>query len=226
MSSAEESMRSYYAARAPEYDRVYQKPERQADLRRLQRWLPGVLANSRLLEVACGTGFWTQFIAPVTSEVVALDASSEALAIAKHRVAKGKVKFLVGDAYHLPQDQGTFSAAFAGFWFSHVPKSRQREFLAGLDRVLDPGATVLLLDNLYVAGSSHPISGQDAEGNTYQTRKLDDGSMHRVLKNFPSKAELRALLAGLGERARFTEFEYYWALQYVVTKLSADHPRS
>jgi ubiquinone/menaquinone biosynthesis C-methylase UbiE len=217
MSSTEESMQSYYAARAPEYDRVYQKPERQADLRRLRRWLPPVLADSRLLEVACGTGFWTQFIAPAASEVVALDASAAALAIAIGRVPNGKVKFLVGDAYRLPQDQGRFNAAFAGFWFSHVPRSRQREFLAGLGRVLDPGATVVLLDNLYVAGSSHPISEHDADGNTYQTRELDDGSRHRVLKNFPSEAELRAVVAGLGERAAFTEFEYYWAFRYLAT---------
>lgn len=210
-------MQSYYAARAPEYDRVYQKPERQADLRRLQQWLPPIFAGSRLFEVACGTGFWTQFIAPVASEVVALDASAETMAIAERRVPHGKVRFLVGDAYRLPQDQGKFNAVFAGFWFSHVPRLRQREFLAGLGRRLEPGATVLLLDNRYVPGSNHPISEQDADGNTYQTRKLDDGSTHRVLKNFPSEAELRALLAGLGEQAIFTEFEYYWALQYVAT---------
>lgn len=218
MSNSEASMQSYYAARAPEYDRIYQKPERQTDLKLLMRWLPPIFAGSRLLEVACGTGFWTQFVAPVASEVVAIDASAETMAVAKGRVLEGKVKFLVGDAYRLPEDQGKFSAAFAGFWFSHVPKSRQREFLAGLGRMLNPGATVLLLDNLYVAGSSLPISEQDADGNTYQTRQLDDGSTHRVLKNFPSEAELNALLAGLGERAVFTKLEYYWAFQYEAYK--------
>ena len=218
MSITEVSMQSYYAARAPEYDRVYQKPERQADIRHLRKWLPSIFAGSRLLEVACGTGFWTQFIAPVASEVVALDASPETMAIAKRRVAEGTVKFLVDDAYSLPKDQGNFSASFAGFWFSHVPKNRQREFLAGLGSMLNPGATVLLLDNLYVPGSNHPISEQDPDGNTYQTRRLDDGSTHRVLKNFPSEAELRDLIVGLGERAVFTQFEYYWAFQYVASK--------
>ncbi len=211
-------MQSYYAARASEYDRIYQKPERQADLQRLQQWLPPLFAGSRLLEIACGTGYWTQFIAPVASEVVALDASPETIAIAKHRVAEEAVKFLVGDAYSLPKDQGTFSAAFAGFWFSHVPKNRQREFLTGLGDVLNPGATVLLLDNLYVPGSNLPITEQDSDGNTYQTRTLDDGSTHRVLKNFPSDAALSALIVGLGDCAEFTRFEYYWAFRYVSTK--------
>ena len=55
-------MQSYYAARAGEYDAVYEKPERQADLRQIEQWLPSALYGERLLEVACGTGYWTQFL--------------------------------------------------------------------------------------------------------------------------------------------------------------------
>jgi demethylmenaquinone methyltransferase/2-methoxy-6-polyprenyl-1,4-benzoquinol methylase len=84
--------------------------------------------------------------------------------------------------------------------------------------MLNPGATVVLLDNLYVAGSNLPIAEQDADGNTYQTRTLDDGSMHRVLKNFPAEGDLNALVVGLGERTAFTKFEFYWAFQYVAIK--------
>ena len=35
-----ESMRDYYARRAATYERVYFKPERQADLRAMEAWLP------------------------------------------------------------------------------------------------------------------------------------------------------------------------------------------
>ena len=211
-------MQSYYAARAPEYDQVYQKPERQADLQALRQWLPPLFCGARLLEIACGTGFWTQLIAPLAAELVALDAAPETLGIAMTRVPGEKVRFLVGDAYRLPTDQGQFNAAFAGFWFSHVPRQRQREFLAGLAAVLSPGARVVLLDNLFVEGSNLPITERDAEGNTYQTRKLEDGSIHRVLKNFPAEAELRALIEGLGEHAGYTKFGYYWAFQYVAVR--------
>jgi hypothetical protein len=34
--------------------------------------------------------------------------------------------------------------------------------------------------------SNTPISRRDADGNTYQRRTLDDGSVHEVLKNFPT----------------------------------------
>lgn len=211
-------MQSYYAARAAEYDRVYLKPERQADLQQLQQWVPACFRGARVLEVACGTGYWTQFIAPVAAEIVALDSSPETMAIARRRVPGENVRFMVGDAYRLPNEHGLFDAAFAGFWFSHVPKQRRSEFLAGLGNVLAPGATVVLLDNLFVPGSSTPVAEQDAEGNTYQMRQLADGSSHRVLKNFPSEEELREAVAGVGWKAVFTRFQYFWAMRYVATK--------
>ncbi len=212
------SMHAYYAARAPEYDGIYLKPERQADLRAIEKWLPPIFAGASVLEVACGTGYWTQFIAPVASNVLAIDAASETLAIARDRVAEPRVQFAVGDAYALARHAGKFDAAFAGFWFSHVPKARQREFLQGLNASLKPGATVVLLDNHYVAGSSSPITGQDADGNTYQTRSLSDGSTHRVLKNFPSRTDLQSLVAGPGERFTFTSWQYFWAAGYVLAQ--------
>jgi ubiquinone/menaquinone biosynthesis C-methylase UbiE len=207
-------MQDYYAARAPEYDKVYLKPERQADLRMIERWLPSVFEGANVLEVACGTGYWTQFMAPVASHVLAIDAAPETIAIAQNRVSKEKVTFLVGDAYALPQHEPGPDAAFAGFWFSHVPKARAREFLLGLQAALMPGARVVLLDNLFVAGSSSAISETDSDGNTYQARHLSDGTTHRVLKNFPSEAELRTLMDGIGTRVSYKTWQYFWALEY------------
>jgi ubiquinone/menaquinone biosynthesis C-methylase UbiE len=207
-------MQDYYAARAPEYDRVYLKPERQGDLRAIEAWLAPIFAGANVLEVACGTGYWTRFIAAEAAAVVAVDAAVETLELAKDRVPKGKVQFLVGDAYALAATDPPCDAAFAGFWFSHVPKHRVREFLLGLNAVLAPGATVVLLDNLFVEGSSSPISETNADGNTYQARRLDDGSVHRVLKNFPSQAELRAAAEAVGRGVEYKAWSYFWALTY------------
>ena len=218
MTSVESSMHSYYAARASEYDSIYLKPERQADLRAMECWLPPIFAGASVLEVACGTGYWTQFLAPVAASILAIDAAPETMAIARSRVPEGKVRFLAGDAYDLPHHAEKFDAAFAGFWFSHVPRQRQQEFLAGLNAALRPGARVVLLDNLFVEGNSSPISEQDAAGNTYQTRTLADGSTHRVLKNFPTGNELKSLVAGSSRSAAFKCWQYYWAFEYVVAE--------
>ncbi|MEO8656616.1 MAG: class I SAM-dependent methyltransferase [Ramlibacter sp.] len=211
-------MQDYYAARASEYDRIYLKPERQDDLRQIERWLPPIFAGASVLEVACGTGHWTQFIAPVATHVAAVDAAPDTMRIAQGRPANRKVEFIEGDAYALALGGRRFQRGFAGFWFSHVPKSRVREFLLGFNAALEPGATVVLLDNVYVEGSSTPIGETDNEGNTYQARRLDDGTTHRLIKNFPSQEELRAVTAGLATQVKYKTWRYYWALQYQVAQ--------
>jgi demethylmenaquinone methyltransferase/2-methoxy-6-polyprenyl-1,4-benzoquinol methylase len=217
-------MKAYYAARAAEYDSIYAKPERQADLRAIEQWLPSLFAGATMLEIACGTGYWTQFIAPVAARVVAIDTSPETMRIASQRVPAGKVRFEVGDAYALPPGLGNFSAAFAGFWFSHVPQHRRRAFLRGLEARLLPGARVVLLDNLFVDGSSTPLADTDADGNTFQMRTLRDGSSHRVLKNFPSEAELQACLDAGAGTGHYRTWQHYWAFDYVTGE--HEQPRS
>ena len=167
-----------------------------------------------MIEIACGTGYWTQFIARAAAHIVALDLALETLLLARNRLPANKVSLCVGDAYDLPLGPGCFDAAFAGFWFSHLPKTRRREFLTGLGERLKPGAKVVLLDNRFVEGSSSPITEQDADGNTYQTRILADRSVHRILKNFPLESEMQAMLDGIGENGLLTNWQYFWAFEY------------
>jgi uncharacterized protein (TIGR01244 family) len=49
-----DSMAAYYARRAREYDQVYAKPERQADIHALEALLPGLFTGRRVLELAGG----------------------------------------------------------------------------------------------------------------------------------------------------------------------------
>jgi SAM-dependent methyltransferase len=210
------SLAAYYAKRAAEYERFYAKPERQADLAALRVRLSELFAGRRLLELACGTGWWTEVIAPSAASVTALDFNEEVLAIArKKRYPPGRVSFATGDAYALPDLGRIHDALFAGFWWSHVQLARLDAFLSGAAGALAPGALVAFLDNRYVEGSSTAISRTDADGNTYQTRRLDDGSTHEVLKNFPARAELtgRALRCG-GIDARVEMLPYFWLLVF------------
>jgi demethylmenaquinone methyltransferase/2-methoxy-6-polyprenyl-1,4-benzoquinol methylase len=208
-------LRKYYAERAREYEKIYEKPERQANLRVLENVLPEMLAGRRVLELACGTGYWTQFIAPRARRILAVDAATETLALAKAKeLSPQRVEYRVADVYHLAEDLGAFDGAFAGFWWSHVPARDQPRFLASLDRRLDPGAKVVLLDNVYVEGSSTPLSRRDEEGNTYQTRRLADGSEHVVLKNFPSENDLRKSVERYGHHCQYLRLEFYWVFTY------------
>jgi demethylmenaquinone methyltransferase/2-methoxy-6-polyprenyl-1,4-benzoquinol methylase len=71
------AMQSYYGARAPEYDQVYLKQERKSDLAAIRQWLPPKFSGASVIEVACGTGYWTQFISPVAAHVLAIDTAPE-----------------------------------------------------------------------------------------------------------------------------------------------------
>jgi len=210
-----DSLAAYYARRAGEYERIYAKPERQADLALLRARIAQLFSGRKVLELACGTGYWTCVIAPHAKHVTGIDATEETLEIARAKhYPPGKVEFVRGDAYALPDFDRRHDALFAGFWWSHVPLQRLDGFLHASERDIAAGGLLVFLDNAYVEGSSTPISRRDAEGNTYQTRRLDDGSTHEVLKNFPVDDELRERAGTHGHSVAIERFEYYWLLAY------------
>ena len=205
----------YYRRRAGEYEAIYAKPERQADLAVLRQEVPQRLAGRRVLEIACGTGYWTALVAPLAASVVATDMAEEPMAIARAKTyPPDRVRFTCADAYDLPETLGRFDGALAMFWWSHIPLKQIGSFLASLHRRLERGARVILFDNLYIDGSSTPIAERDAEGNTYQLRSLADGTENRVLKNFPAERELHAALRAHAARFSYRALEYYWLAEY------------
>ncbi len=205
---------SYYARRAAEYERIYAKPERKADLRALEVRIRKMLAGRNVLELACGTGYWTDVFAADAAQVTALDVNEEVLEIARSKKNAAKVIFVRGNAYEIPDFARTHDALFAGFWWSHVPLEKMDIFLETATRSVAPGALIVFLDNRYVAGSSTPVSRRDAEGNSYQARKLDDGSSHEVLKNFPAEGELIQRASRHGRGANVDLLEHYWLLSW------------
>ena len=205
----------YYRRRAGEYEAIYAKPERQADLAVLRQVVPQRLAGRRILEIACGTGYWTALVAPLAMSVVATDMADEPMAIAKAKsYPANRVRFEQADAYDLSDALGRFDGALAMFWWSHVPLKQIGRFLTSLHHRLESGARVVLFDNRYIDGSSTPVAERDAEGNTYQLRSLADGSQNRVLKNFPTETDLRAALSPHATRFSYRALEYYWLAEY------------
>jgi SAM-dependent methyltransferase len=214
-----ESMREYYARRAATYERVYFKPERQADLRAMEAWLGAPFAGREVLEIACGTGWWTPHGARAAASWLATDLNPQTMDLARSKTLPECVRFAQMDAYTLDglDTSMRFDGAFAGCWWSHVPLTRLAPWLERLHSRLDSGTRVVFLDNAFVQDSSTPLSRRDADDNTYQLRTLDDGSVHEVLKNFPTRDQA---LARLGPRARDAEWithEHYWVLSYQLS---------
>jgi SAM-dependent methyltransferase len=216
-------IQSYYARRAPEYDRIYDKPERQADLSELKSILSRQFKGLRVLEIACGTGYWTQYIARSAASVHATDYNPAVLQIASGRAySTCPVTFAEADAFApargLPETGLPYTAAFAGFLWSHIPLARQSELIVALHSQLAENALVVWLDGRYVAGSSTPIDHFDAAGNSYQVRALSDGSRHEVIKNYPSQGDLAAAFTPFAANLQIQLFQYFWLLSYNVKK--------
>jgi ubiquinone/menaquinone biosynthesis C-methylase UbiE len=214
---ADAGLKDYYDKRSREYERIYDKPERQAELAWLRERIPALLAGRDVLEIACGTGYWTQFIAPAARHVHAFDLNESVLEIAAEKpFPAGRVSFSRADALTLEGAADGCDAAFAGFWWSHVKRSALEGFVRALAAKLEPGAVVAILDNSYAEGSSTAISRRDAEGNTYQLRTLANGERHEVLKNFPSALELTEAVRPVAREAHLESLTYYWLLVFTL----------
>ena len=122
-------MAPYYRERAPVYDRVYSYPERQLDLRYLESHAMRVFENCRVLEIAAGTGYWTQFISQTAKSVLAVDREEAQLEELSRRDFKCPVESRVQDVYHVDRlvDEGrSFTGAFAGRSALSRPRARYR----------------------------------------------------------------------------------------------------
>jgi ubiquinone/menaquinone biosynthesis C-methylase UbiE len=75
-----------------------------------------VSPGTRLLDIACGSGYAASVAAGRGAEVCGLDASEALIAIARARTPAGE--FRVGDMFALPFEDGCFDVAmsFNGIW--------------------------------------------------------------------------------------------------------------
>jgi ubiquinone/menaquinone biosynthesis C-methylase UbiE len=125
----------YYNKRAQQYDDIYSMDERQGDISLLKGILKDLFSEHDVLEVAAGTGYWTEVIAETARSVFAVDLSEEMQKIAMEKsYPKRNVRFQTVDAYSLDSIPDSFSAGFSGFWWSHIPRPKIPLFLNGLHK--------------------------------------------------------------------------------------------
>jgi ubiquinone/menaquinone biosynthesis C-methylase UbiE len=205
---------SYYKDRAKEYEKIYSKPERQDDLQNASIYLQHVFADKNVLEIACGTGYWTERIAASASSIFATDVNESVIDVAKRKIIPNQnVSFGVADIYNF-NAINKYESLFGGFIMSHIKMQDIDKFLMTINNLVYPRGKIVFMDNNFVEGSNLPITNTDEEGNTFQTRKLEDGSIHLVLKNFHSENFLRLKLNGIADEVKFIKLKYYWILEY------------
>jgi len=210
-------LREYYEKRAQDYERIYHRddPQRQLEQLELAAAVGRVCLNNEVLELACGTGYWTQVADRVARHVTAIDTAASVLEVACGKDLR-RTRFLVGDAYSPPEREHGYSAGLALFWFSHVPRDRHEEFLTTFHARLGAGSRVLIGDNQYLPGVGGELSEADSRGDTFKIRRLADGTAHQVLKNYLGAAEITTLLSPFASDLSVQSGTCFWWAEYTT----------
>jgi ubiquinone/menaquinone biosynthesis C-methylase UbiE len=203
----------YYALLGEAVEDKYLEPDMDEDIDDMSIHLGNVLAGHTVLELGCGTGFWTEVAAESAQSVLALDINANLVDIARERgMPEGKVSFRVADALDLPEDIGRFSAVLLSFLWSRLTKGEQEKLLATLKKRLGKDVLLVILDDSFVEGFSETIARTDAEGTTYEILTTPQGERFELPKSYQSDSALRKRLGNVGKEIKIERIEFFWIL--------------
>ncbi len=195
---------SYYRALAPDYlGQALDLPGGDELTEALEAFRP----TGSVLELACGPGVWTGRLLRHATDVTAVDASPEMLAIAAAWVGDQRVRFVQADLFAWAPDR-RYDVVFIGFWLSHVPLERFDSFWSLVADGLKKNGRVFFVDDAY------RTADELVEGPSSSTirRRLDDGTCYRLVKvpHTPPDLENRLSRIGWNIKVTTTAGPFYW----------------
>ncbi|TYQ29267.1 class I SAM-dependent methyltransferase [Pseudanabaena sp. UWO310] len=213
----------YYRSRSSEYDEWFYRIGRYdrgqelndrwfAEVEIVQKALREIGQVNQVLELASGTGIWTEQLLQIGTKIVVIDASAETIAINQNKLNSDKVTYQHRDIFAWEPEQ-EYDLVFFSFWISHVPPDLLQSFLNKVYLATRKGGQIFVIDsrNDYTSrAKDHLVNDQNG---IYQTRKLNDGREFQIAKIFYQPDELRTLLVNTGFTAdvRVTENYFIYA---------------
>ena len=201
-------MVDYYRARANEYDEwFYRRGRYDHGAETNARWnsevneifaaFDALDLTGDVLELAPGTGIWTERLLRSVTSITAVDASPEMIAINRARVASDRVSYLQADLFAW-QPMRTYDAVCFCFWISHIPREKLQTFLGTIASALRPGGKIFFVDGRREPTSTAADHQLPEAGRQVMTRKLNDGREFQIVKNFYEPTSLAASFAAAG----------------------------
>ncbi len=219
--TADDKLVEYYRRRAGEYEEIYVwgDPDRQREQDMLSTAIRDSLQGRNVLEVACGTGWWTRILSESAKSIMATDLGDEVLEIAQEKKYGCSVTFKREDAYNLSFEDDSFNGGLAFSWFSHIPHDLIDIFLDEFHRVLAGGSRIFIADNAYIQGIGGKPVGKEGDLNTYKIRALKDGGVFTIVKNYFSVEDLVEIFGrhveGFSEN-NVMHGKCFWYVDYVL----------
>ncbi|MBN1591869.1 MAG: class I SAM-dependent methyltransferase [Candidatus Coatesbacteria bacterium] len=194
---------SYYDARAEEYDQFYTgegsfediKSEIMADHKAISAMIESFALGS-LLDVACGTSYYSQTYSKGASSVTGVDISRRMLSESRKRhLALGvKSSLIRADSFMLPLAAGKFDRCFIGFLLSHLSDEDIVALIKAISPLMKADGKIAIVDSAWTEMRSR----QSRKRSSYQTRTLDDGREFSVFKRYFTLDELNSLMKCAG----------------------------
>jgi len=139
-----------------------------------------IVKQKDVLDLACGEGYGSSFMANIAQSVVGVDISEEAVQHASTKYIKSNLNFQQGSATALNFADGTFDVVVSFETIEHL--AEQAEMLAEIRRVLRPNGLLI------ISSPNRPIySEESGEHNKYHVKELDFNEFNQLLKaQFPA----------------------------------------
>ena len=140
-----------------------------------------VVKGQNVLDVACGEGYGSSFMADVAASVVGVDISEEVVQHASTTYKKTNLDFCTGNAVALDFSDDSFDVVVSFETIEHL--AEQAQMLAEIRRVLRPDGV------LVISSPNRPIySEESGEHNEFHAKELDFIEFDELLKTeFPAR---------------------------------------
>ena len=178
-----EAAREYYRLQAKDYHKKYYGDSALIDeaINPLVELLQETFRRRDVLEIACGSGFWTELVGKTARSILATDVNSSMTNSAGKRLHYLRnVTWQVADAYELPDFPRKLSGAFAVLFWCHIPREKLSSFLSNLSNQLEPDSPVVFIDQLHDSDADthvtdhncNKICKRSVEGNVFTIPRI------------------------------------------------------
>jgi len=219
MTDKRSEMDHYYNERAGEYEQIYFRDDaaRRKEIDDEVLRVRNLARGKKVLEIACGTGYWTQYLSETATHITAIDIAPQMIDEARKKTTVCPVEFVQADLNHLPDTSEKYDLIALGFWFSHHPRQEYGLLFDSLQSHLARSGRIWMIDNNPPAeGPTQDFSHSDEYGNNFKKRFLSDGREFTIIKNYFSENELGEIYGRQFKIERLTFGRHYWAAVLIM----------
>jgi demethylmenaquinone methyltransferase/2-methoxy-6-polyprenyl-1,4-benzoquinol methylase len=225
-----EEQKSYYEARATEYDEWWERRGRydlgaegnalwREEIQKVEAVFDMAPLRGHVLEPAAGSGNWTLYLTRRAEKVTVLDNSRSMIERNRRRVQEagfqGRVDYEETDLFCW-HPGARYDAIFLGFWVSHLPSAVLDPFLLLMASALKPGGCLAILEGQRNGRLRSATQGTSRLDDEIELRTLNDGRTFRIVKRYDDPEDLAERLerAGLNAQVGASGEQFLYALAF------------